>query len=397
MSDLWIEVDLDAIKHNYQQVVSGLSEGCSVMAVVKADAYGLGAAEVARALQEEGCLAYAVTTITEALALRSQQIRGQILVLGPSSPEDWPAAIEADIEITVSQLDWISVMNKLAAKCGKQAKVHIKIETGMGRTGFADGQLQELAARLTAASSLHVRGAYTHFARGAQRDKAYTQIQHERFIDAVKKLEALGILIPEKHVCNSAAYFDFPQYHYDYVRVGTLIIGHYPTPAFAGKLRLRDPWLAKTRIVHVQKAPKATYVGYQSLYKTKKETTLAVIPAGYADGFGIEPKLVPQNVIDLIKIIIKNTAALIGIQLGKEKLMLGGRTVTVAGKIGMQLTVLDVGEVPCQLGDEMIIPLRRTQANPRIMRIYIKEGLYYKARSLSEEFLALNTVGNKEI
>lgn len=390
MSDLWIEIDLDAIKYNYQQIVSGLSPGCRLMAVVKADAYGLGAAEVARTLQEDGCTAFAVTTISEALVLRTERICAQILVLGPSSPEDWPAAIKADLELTVSQLDWIPLLDKLAAESNVKAKVQLKIETGMGRTGFTGEQLQELAALLTAATHLEVTGAYTHFARGAQRDRAYTQAQYERYIDAVNTLTVQGIPIPQKHVCNSAAYLDHPEYHCDLVRVGTLIIGHYPSPVFAGRLQLKDPWLAKARVVHVQKVPKGTFVGYQSLYRTKSNTTLAVIPVGYADGFGVEPKLVPQNFTDLMKIFIKNTAALFGIQLGKEKLQLKGKTVSIAGKIGMQLTVLDLGEIPCQLGDQIVVPLRRTQANPRIARMYIKDGMSYTVRVMNEEFLPLN-------
>lgn len=390
MSDLWIEVDLDAIKYNYRQITSGLSEGCRLMAVVKADAYGLGAVEIARSLQEEGCTAFAVTTISEALLLRAQQISGQILVLGPSSPEDWPVAVKENIELTMSQLDWIPVLDKLAAACGVKAKVQLKIETGMGRTGFTGEQLQELAALLAAASQLEVTGAYTHFARGAQQDREYTRTQHDRFIEALDMLATSGIHIPQKHVCNSAAFLDHPEYHYDLVRVGTLIIGHYPSPAFAGRLQLKDPWLAKARVVYVQKVPKGTFVGYQSRYKTKSDTTLAVIPIGYADGFGVEPKLVPQNIVDLMKIIIKNTAALFGIQLGKETLQLKGKSVSVAGKIGMQLTVLDTGQISCQPGDEIVVPLRRTQANPRITRMYIKNGAKYKVRVINENFLPYN-------
>lgn len=391
MSDLWIEVDLDAVRHNYRQILSELSAGCTLMAVVKADAYGLGAVEVAKMLQEEGCDAFAVTTLSEAFLLREGGISGTILALGPSSPDLWKQAIEEGIELTVSQLSWIPVLDEIASQTRMQAKIHLKLETGMGRTGFTPEQLTELAEVLHTASNIEIVGAYSHFARGAQRDHNYTRTQNEKYLESVDQLAVLGITIPTKHICNSAAFLDFPEYHYDMVRIGTLLGGHFPSPAFDGKLELRDPWLAKARIIHIQKVMKGTYVGYQSIYKSRVDTTLAVVAAGYADGFGVEPKLVPQGLVDLGKIIIKNAAALFGIQLGREKFLLKGKTVSVAGKIGMQLTVLDVGTVGCQLGDEIILPIRRALANPRIPRYYKKDGGFFEKRILEEGFFPLNT------
>jgi alanine racemase len=391
MPDLWIEVDLDAIVHNYKQVLSKLEPATELMAVVKADAYGLGAVEVARALQDEGCACFAVTTVQEALILRQQEIRGKILVLGPSSQEDWQEAIAKDIELTVSQLGALSALDQAARACGKKAVIQLKLETGMGRTGFTEEQLAQLADALQRASSLEIAGAFTHLARAAQRDHQYTKIQHERFAHGLTRLEAAGIQIPAKHICNSAAYLDFKEYHYDYVRVGTLLSGHFPSPAFEGRLDLKDPWVVKARITHLQKVPKGTYVGYQSLYRSKKDTTLAVVPAGYADGFGLEPKLVPQGFWDLVKIIVKNTAALFGWQLGREKVLVKNQTVQIAGKIGMQLTVLDLDKLECRLGEEVRLPIRRTSANPRIPRLYKKDGEFFRKRIIQEGFLTLDT------
>jgi len=391
MPDLWIEVDLDAVKHNYGQIVARLTGGAELMAVVKADAYGLGAVEVARALQEEGCGSFAVTTIDEALILRQNGITGRILVLGPSDQRDWRTAVDADIELTVSQTEWISFLDEIASDAGKKAAIHLKLETGMGRTGFTAQQLQPLAELVKQSSHIKVEGAYTHFARGAQRDHSYTRQQHEKYIKYIRTLEDSGITIPVKHVCNSAAFLDFPEYHYDLVRVGTLLGGHFPAPAFEGQLDLKDPWQVKTRIAHLQEVDKGTYVGYQSIYKTKSRTKLAVIPAGYADGFGIEPKFIPQGFIDLGKITVKNIAALFGFQFGREKISLRGNSVRIAGKIGMQLTVLDIGALPCRVGDEVVIPIRRTLANPRIPRLYKKNGEFFRKRIIEEGFLSLNT------
>ena len=386
MAGTWIEVDLDAVERNYQEVVKHLSSGARCMAVVKADAYGLGAIEVARVLEGAGCEAFAVTRVEEGLILREHGIRGVILVLGPTTKEEWPRAIAAQLQLTLSELSWIAELNEMFSELEgpAQVQVHLKLETGMGRTGFLSSELERLAISLAKAPHIHVAGVYTHFARAAQRDQHYTLGQYERFSASVIRLEELGISPPWKHVCNSAAFLDYPQWHHDFVRIGTLLIGHFPGQGFSGKLTLSDPWVAKSRIVHLRKVSKGTNVGYQSIYRTKVETQLAVIPVGYADGFGLEPHFTPRGWIDFLKIVIKNLAALFGIFFGQERVELKGKTVRVAGKIGMQLTVVDVGMQDCALGDEVVIPLRRTVANPRISRKYIQGGQILSERILEE-------------
>ncbi|HEY8911439.1 MAG TPA: alanine racemase [Desulfosporosinus sp.] len=386
MAGTWIEVDLDAVVENYQEVVTHLSSGARCMAVVKADAYGLGAIEVARALERAGCDAFAVTRVEEGLILREHGIKGIILVLGPTVKEEWSSAISARLQLTLSELSWIEELNENFSEqeCQAPVQVHLKLETGMGRTGFRFSEIDGLAIALEKAPHIQVVGVYTHFARAAQRDQGYTSGQYERFGASVNRLEALGICPTWKHVCNSAAFLDYPQWHHDFVRIGTLLIGHYPGQGFSGKLTLNDPWVAKSRIVHLRKVPKGTYVGYQSIYRTKVETQLAVIPVGYSDGFGLEPHFTPQGWIDFLKIVIKNLAALFGIFVGQERVELKGKTVRVAGKIGMQLTVIDVGIQDCALGDEVEIPLRRTVANPRISRKYIQGGQILSERTLEE-------------
>ncbi|AFQ46387.1 alanine racemase [Desulfosporosinus meridiei] len=391
MSGTWIEVDLDAIVNNYQEIIKRLHPKARCMAVVKADAYGLGAVQVALALEQAGCEAFAVTKVEEGLILRKSGIKGLILVLGPTTQEEWPEAIKSQLQLTITELSLIPKLNEVCLGLHQDVHVQLKLETGMGRTGFRSAELGELSKLLGNADRLKVRGVYTHFARAAQRDKRYTSEQYATFKALITRLEELGIDPEWKHVCNSAAYLDYPEWHLDFVRIGTLLIGHYPGPGFSGKLSLEDPWIAKSRIVHLRQVPKGTYVGYQSIYRTKSVTQLAVIPVGYADGLGVAPHFVPQGWVDFIKIVIKNFAALIGIFLGQERVELGGRTVRVAGKIGMQLTVLDVGMQDCTLGDEVRIPLRRTLANPRIHRKYKQGGRILSERTIEEGLSTTNT------
>ena len=391
MAGTWIEVDLDALVGNYQEVIKHLRPGSRCMAVVKADAYGLGAIEVARALERAGCEAFAVTRVEEGLILREQGIVGLILVLGPTSKEEWPGAVKAQLQLTLSELSTIAELNEVCSKMEselqQQVKAHLKLETGMGRTGFRLSEMEELTTALLKAPHIQVVGVYTHFARAAQRDRSYTLKQYERFRTLTTRLEELGIHPTWEHVCNSAAFLDYPEWHHDFVRIGTLLIGHYPGQGFRGKLTLTDPWVAKSKIIHLRKVPKGTAVGYQSIYRTKGITQLAVIPVGYADGFGLAPHFVPQGWRDFLKIVIKNFVALFGIFLGQEKVELKGRWVRVAGKIGMQLTVLEVGMLECSLGDEVRIPLRRTVANPRIPRRYRQAGQMSSERIMKEGVL----------
>lgn len=386
MSEAWIDIDLDAVANNYQEVVKHLSAGARVMAVVKADAYGLGAVEVALTLAEQGCEAFAVTTVEEGLILRKHGIQALILVLGPVAASQMEAAIQADLQLTLSGFDMLRECEETAARLQNEARVHLKLETGMGRTGFFEKDIEDLAQKLLESSHIVPVGAYTHLARAAQRDTSYSKEQYARFQRGVEKLESLRIVGLWKHICNSAAFLDYTEWHHDFVRIGTLLIGHFPAPSFAQKLILQDPWVAKARIVQVRQVPKGTFVGYQSIYRTKSETQLAVIPVGYADGFGVQPHFVPQGLWDFLKIVIKNLLALFGVYLGQETVSLKGRKIQVAGKVGMQLTVLDVGTASCQVGDEVIFPLRRTLANPRLVRQYWQGKRLMAKRSIEEGF-----------
>lgn len=386
MSEAWIDIDLDAIANNYQEVLKQLRTGARVIAVVKADGYGLGAVEVAQTLVEQGCEAFAVTTVEEGLILRKHGIQAKVLVLGPVSVSQMEEAIQADLQLTLSDFSMLLECEEAAARLQSEARIHLKLETGMGRTGFFEKDLEALAQALKKSSHINPVGVYTHLARAAQRDTAYTKEQYLRFQSGVEKLDLLGISGLLKHICNSAAFLDYPEWHHDFVRIGTLLIGHFPSPGFVGKLKLQDPWVAKARIVLVHQVPKGTFVGYQSIYRTKSETQLAVIPVGYADGFGVQPHFVPQGFWDFIKIVIKNFLALVGVYLGQEAVSLKGRMIRVAGKIGMQLTVLDVGTAPCQVGDEVILPLRRTLANPRLVRQYWRGKRLITKRVVEEGF-----------
>ncbi|MCL1918804.1 MAG: alanine racemase [Peptococcaceae bacterium] len=385
----WVEVDMKAVRQNYDQVMVLKSPHARCMAVVKADGYGLGSEILAKTLAQAGCDAFAVTTVEQGVGLRRRGVDGLILVLGPALSHEWGDAVEHDLTLTVSRGAALEELEKFCAAHGRSVDIHLEIETGMGRTGFSLQDLREASAVLSELSHVKVAGVYTHFAQAMlKKGRAYTLRQFERFCEGVDFLKGSGISPGICHVCNSAAFLAFPEFHLDMVRIGTLLIGHLPAPHLGEYVKLTDPWSAKARVLQVKRVPSGTYVGYQSLYKTRGETQLAVIGLGYADGFNVEPKMAPQGWVDLAKIIVKNLCALLGISLrgSTEAASVEGRPVRVAGKVGMELTVLDVGLEACTVGQVVTVPLRRTVASARLERVYVEEGYRVLIRQVREHW-----------
>jgi alanine racemase len=374
---------MDKVAHNYREAARLLAPGARIMAVVKADAYGLGAEQTAAALAEAGCEVFAVTAVAEGQRLRRFGIKGDILVLGPTQPPDWPAAAEADLALSAVGMSHLRQLAQWAAD-RSPVRLHLEVETGMGRAGLLPEQAAAAWAVIRDTPALRPEGVYTHFARGAQRDHVYTARQYARYEEFLRAYRAAGGEVPARHVCNSSVFLERPAYHHEYVRLGTLLCGQwpfcrsFPSPGIC----LQDPWQGKARILHVWEAQAGVAVGYYSLYRTRRHTRLAVIGAGYAHGLGVTAEIYPKNLIDFLKITAKQAALLAGRRLGGEKPRWQDREVKIAGLIGMQLTVLDMGESDCQVGDEVCIPLRRVQTGYNVERFYTKNGCVVEIRTI---------------
>jgi len=377
---VWIEIDLSAIRANYEQVVAFKAPEARCLAVVKADGYGLGGEALAKALAQAGCDAFGVTTVAQGAALRRGGIQGLILVMGPTKPDEWSEALATELTLAVSELTMLQELEEFcAAQHGEEPAlsrtldIHLEIETGLGRTGLFPEDLRAAMPVLLSLRCLKITGIYTHFAQAERkRGRKYSQRQFRQFCSAVDFLKENGIEPGLRHVCNSPAFLTFPEFHLDMVRIGTLLIGQLPASHLGGRLKLRDPWTAKAKILQVRRVPAGKRVGYNGLYRTRTDTQLAVIGLGYADGFAVEPRLVPKGVFDLAKIIIKNIFLLCNIpwHSGSDNIFIGGHRVRVAGKVGMELTVLDVGQIDCTTDQDAMIPLRRTSAGSRLQRVY---------------------------
>lgn len=281
------EVNLDAIKHNYEQIRSKVPHEVEIMAIVKADAYGHGAVEVAKLLQEQGVNRFAVAIAKEGEELRANGITSPILVLGYTPRADIGALIENNLTQTVFSYDMAKTLSDEAGRLGKTVNIHIKVDTGMGRIGFLSSpQSIEEVKMIASLPHLNMEGLFTHFSTADEEDREYTYKQWHIFEGFLNELREVGIELPIIHAANSAAIMCHSYADLNVVRPGIILYGYYPSNYLQGKvLDLVPAMTLKTQIVHVKELPEGHYVGYGRTHQTQKKTKVATIPVGYADGY----------------------------------------------------------------------------------------------------------------
>ena len=286
----WAEIDLSALRRNYAATAE-YTKGADVMCVVKADAYGHGAARCSAALYEAGARWFAVSCIEEAAELcRSFEERGcegaKILILGYTPPENAPLLARHDIRQTVFSSEYADALSKAADSSGVTVKVHFKLDTGMNRLGF-DASVPDAADEILRATKLPgvcAEGLFTHFACADGDDDRITEAQYGKYKAVEEKLAANGVHLI-RHVCNSAATVRRPDLHLDMVRAGIILYGLYPWSPYDGKLSLLPVMRFKSVISHIHTVKKGGSVSYGYTYEAEHDTQTATIPIGYADGF----------------------------------------------------------------------------------------------------------------
>lgn len=283
--DAWVEIDLQQALRNLQAVGRAVGEA-RLCAVLKADGYGLGALALAR-IYEPYVHMYAVATLDEALELRRAFPSKDVLVLGYTPAEYYPLAIAEGVSLTMYDIQLGRRLQETAAGLGQRAKIHIKVETGMNRLGFAPtAQGIEEMAILAAQPNLEVAGIYTHFATADEADKTQTHRQAACFKKTVKALEDREIFIPLRHAANSPAVVDLPEYCYDMVRAGLILTGFY-TSEHLNKARVpvKPCVTLKARLAQVKTVAAGQGVGYGHTFHTARDTLVGTVPLGFADGY----------------------------------------------------------------------------------------------------------------
>lgn len=329
---VWAEIDLDAIKYNIDSIKRRVDTK-ELIAVVKADAYGHGALDVSKTLVENGATKLAVAVITEAMELRHGNINTPIMILGYTPLEFAADLINYDIEQTIFDLEYAKKLSEIALNLGKKAKVHVALDTGMGRIGFLinDNSLNEIL-KIYSLKGLEVVGIFTHFATSDESDKNYSNKQYKKFTDFNEKLISKGVNIPLKHVSNSGAIIDMPNTYLDGVRAGIVLYGYYPSEdVLKQNLDLKKAITIKTQVAHVKILDKNEYVSYGRKFKTERKSIIATLPIGYADGY---------------------SRALTG----KAKVIINGKFAPVVGTICMDQCMIDVTDIgDVHVGDEVIV------------------------------------------
>jgi alanine racemase len=341
----WAEIDLAAYRHNIAELRRITRPEARFMAVVKANGYGHGAAEVSKAALESGADCLGVARLHEALELRDAGVESPILIFGHTPPEAVGTLLDHDLTQAVFTQESAEALATKAAAKGKDLRVHIKVDTGMGRLGLLADEPRAEEATASAANhrfrevsaivdlpGLEVEGLFTHFATADHGDKSYAHRQLLRFSSLVEDLKQQGIELPLNHVANSAALIDVPDSHLDMVRPGIATYGLYPSAEVdRSRVRLKPVMEWKSQIIQTKNVPAGFGVSYGITYETPQPTTLATVAAGYADGLNR------------------------GLS-NRGQMLVRGQRVPIVGRICMDLTLLDVGGVSdVGVGDEVVI------------------------------------------
>lgn len=279
----WIEVDLDAVAANTRQLKGFLGK-VELLAVVKADAYGLGAPEVAPVLLRSGVSRLGVVIPDEGIELRRAGIKAPILVMAAILPERAGVVLEHDFEQAVTSTELAEALSAAARKAGRPAIVHLKVDTGMGRYGVRFSEAAEWIERVRELPGLVIAGAMTHFSTGDAGDRTYRRTQLERFLEVRRAVEGRGIRIPTWHIANSGGTLGMPEAHLDMVRNGLVLYGYYPSDEVPRRINLRPAMALRARITSLRAIPAGDSVGYSRRYIPERDELVGVLPVGYADG-----------------------------------------------------------------------------------------------------------------
>lgn len=315
-------IDLDAVVYNMESMKANLPMETGLIGVVKADGYGHGCVPVAKTIGPyvEG---YAAATLEEALTLRRHGVDKWILILGVTDPAHYEAMLDAGIYPTIFTMEQALPLSELAVRRGCEAKIHLAVDTGMGRIGLdADEAGAELAVQIGTLPGIRVEGLFTHFARADEADKTATENQFRLYLEFVKRLEDRGLDIPIKHCGNSAAIVDLPHMGLTMMRAGIAIYGLYPSDEVdKTAVDLKPVMGLKSFVTYVKKIKAGQQVSYGGTFTADRPLTVATVPVGYGDGY-------PRNLS------------------GRGYVLISGRRAPILGRVCMDQFMVDVTGIP---------------------------------------------------
>lgn len=370
---VYAEINLDAIKHNIAEIRKKVGNTTKIMLVIKADGYGHGSVAVAQAMQEQ-VEAFCVATIEEGILLRKRGITKSILILGYTAKEQYPQLMQYNLSQTIFEYEMAEAISRIAVAMNKEALIHIAVETGMNRIGFYDDEKSvAIIKEIQKLPMVQMEGIFTHFACADEKDKTSACHQMKRYEAFVSRLEEEGIFIPIKHVANSAAIIDLDMAKMNMVRSGIITYGLYPSNEVKKEvLKLKPAMELKSHVVYVKTVGAGEGVSYGSTYVTEKETKIATISIGYADGY-------PRALSSKGRVLIRGQYAPIIGRVCMDQMMVdvthihgvqGGDIVTLVGKDGENaITAEEIAGYMNTINYEFICGLGR-----RVPRVYLENG-----------------------
>jgi alanine racemase len=376
----WAEINLDNLAHNMKEIRK-VAQSKEIIAVLKADGYGHGALESASIFLENGATRLAVAVITEAEELRRNGVIAPIMILGHTPLEFAKEVIEYDIEITVYSYEDALKFSLEAQKADKNIKVHIALDTGMGRIGFLPKEESvEDVYKISKLPNIIIEGLFSHFSSSDESDKEYSIRQLEEFSIFDNKLKKRNININIRHIANSAAIIDMPETHLDAVRPGIVLYGYYPSEEVTKeKITLKPVMSLKANIIHVKWLPAGHYISYGRKFRTERESCIATLPIGYADGY-------TRLLFGKAKVLVKGKFAPVVGRICMDQCMIDvtdiegvdiGDEVTLIGEVdGLKFTADDIAELLGTINYEVICMI-----NKRVPRVFIKDGKIVKIRN----------------
>jgi len=343
-------IDRSALRHNFAALRELVTPSVKVMAVVKANAYGHGAVEVARVFESQGCDCFGVALCEEGATLREAGITIPIIVLGGIYLNQLKEILHYNLTPVVFDMALLAALNNEARAAGRVVDIHLKVDTGMGRLGLLSHQLPPFLNKLKGLDHIHLAGVISHFATADEEERIYAEKQLASFLAVVETIRDSGFDPELIHMANSAAAVAFTASHFNLIRPGIMLYGSYPGRQFREKIDLRPVMEIKTEVMQLKNMPKGSYVSYGRRFVAERESLIATIPIGYGDGY---PRALS----------------------GSGELLVRGRRVGVAGTICMDLTMVDVTSIEgVSVGDEVVVLGRQGGEEIRVEEIAAKAG-----------------------
>ena len=338
------EINLEAVASNVRAVKAHVGAGVRLLVAVKADGYGHGAVAVSETALAHGAEFLGVATAEEGIQLRNARLKAPILIFGPIGADDAEESLRRDLSFAITSVDFARTLDRAAGKLKRHARVHLKIDTGMGRVGFLMSEFPAAIEEIAAMPNLRLEGVMTHFPSSDEKDPSFTREQIARFRAALGELRDRGIAVPLIHTANSGAILDHPESLFNMARLGISLYGYYPSDDASRAVPLVPSMCVRTRISYLKRVPGGTPISYGRTFVTSRETLVATVPVGYADG--LERRLSNRG-----KMIVK----------GAEK----NFTCPILGRVCMDQTMLDVTEAPgaAEGSDVIVISPKREDPN----------------------------------